>query len=339
MKYVPILRGKQGEHSALETLANEVKQGVTPLIQVVPDDKLGRDKKEYQEKRVKELQCWSFKGSQMFLDVFELKTDNVSALGFYDGIRSNGTNVIPVIRSNSSKEYVEALVDRAPTSICFRAVSGDFEPAELYTELVSILEKFKIGADGLHLLIDFGYVGEAHLVQHLTNSYGLIIQALSQLPPLASVIVASGSFPKDLGALAPGLVHILPRHEFRIWNEVKKSDVLDSTPLVYADYGAVHPVIPEDKTPYEGSCSIKYTKEDSFLVFRGIRPSDHADGGKQYYAKAKEVVNHPDYMGRDFSWGDKYIFERADKQGGPGNSTNWVSVAQSHHITLINSLN
>lgn len=84
------------------------------------------------------------------------------------------------------------------------------------------------------------------------------------------------------------------------------------------------------------SASIRYTTDDHWLVMRGegLLNKDGA-GHAQYPANAQMLMERPEFCGRDFSFGDNYIYERPVKIDQPGIPRNWVTVGVNHHLTFV----
>lgn len=179
-------------------------------------------------------------------------------------------------------------------------------------------------------------------VQHDTNINlaslaELTLQALKPPPSTwADVIVAAGSFPTDLSKFRAGSVHRLHRYEWDLWRLLR-----DKFQIKYGDYGTKHHEYAD--TPYAASVSLKYTTEDEFVIHRGERTDNHADGHGQYITHAQKLIRSNDYSGQGFSWGDSRLdfYSRQilnDENRKTGNTTTWVQISQNHHITLLHSL-
>lgn len=131
--------------------------------------------------------------------------------------------------------------------------------------------------------------------------------------------------------------HILCRFEWCLWKALYSSELYRPN-MKYSDYITKHPIHTE--VIYAGSCSIKYSHEDSFIVYRGLKADSHILSNGQYIQFSRKLVRTPYYSGENFSWGDKKIWWHSQKSGyeSPGNAKDWVVISQNHHITLINSL-
>jgi len=155
------------------------------------------------------------------------------------------------------------------------------------------------------------------------------------------VIVAAGSFPENLGSLNPaGRVYRLNRYEWGLWTSLQSNKGVKGT-VKYSDYGTKYPYYSEAN--FQGSCSIKYTQEDDFVIYRGQISSNHPDGNGQYLTFSGQLIASSDYSGATFSWGDARIDFYAqqnisDPKRKTGNAGSWVEISQNHHITLLTSL-
>jgi hypothetical protein len=82
-----------------------------------------------------------------------------------------------------------------------------------------------------------------------------------------------------------------------------------------------------------GSANIRYTEAEQWLVLRGR--SIARFGFEQYHALSAFLIRHQAFRGRDFSWGDGYIFECAGEVETSGNASTWRRVGTSHHLAVV----
>ncbi|MGY0372309.1 beta family protein [Clostridium sp. JNZ J1-5] len=47
------------------------------------------------------------------------------------------------------------------------------------------------------------------------------------------------------------------------------------------------------------------------------------------------IINSSFFYGKDFSYGDKLIHEKAIEKNKPGGNKDWVTISTVHHITAI----
>lgn len=117
--------------------------------------------------------------------------------------------------------------------------------------------------------------------------------------------------------------------------------ISDSVVFCEWKYRNKHPIYSDNG--FQGTCSLKYSTESDFVIYRGEKAQNHQEGNGQYILHAKELINNELYSGSQFSWGDQRISEIANEElqnrkRKPGSSTTWVEISQNHHITLMDSL-
>lgn len=322
MKYVPILRGKMGEFTALRNLSIEEKKITRPLIQFFPDTVSDRIRR-----------AWNFETNMIYFDASFLPSIT-DIRGFCEALINQNINFIPVIHPNSPDRYLEYVRrNHLRNGICLRLNVPYLRPRFINTFIEDKKGYFDIEEPNIDLFIDLGFINIHGNVGLFQNIFSSIYDALPHAEIFRSIIIGAGSFPVNVASIPPDTVGVLHRSEWNVWNGIN-AEIKDGK-FIYADYGNIHPNYDPEAETHLGSCTIKYTGENNFYVFRGRRTFEHPDGHGQYNNKSRLLVAHRCYDGRTFSWGDGYIDDCASDTDGPGNSTTWVSVTLNHHITKI----
>jgi hypothetical protein len=102
----------------------------------------------------------------------------------------------------------------------------------------------------------------------------------------------------------------------------------------FGDYGINHPEVPPlDMRLVRPSAKIRYTSKDSWLIVKGINVREN--GYRQFRDLSRSVIKSTHFLGKDFSFGDKYIADCAGGGGGTGNLTTWQKVDTNHHIQKV----
>lgn len=346
-RYVPILKGKEGEFAALETLAPEVKADVFPLIEVVGvpfNYSTGQNAKTL-DQHIKGLpdrlnKSWGdrpfFLETPFFGDDGHLADDRCAFGALLDRCTQAGLNPIPVITTRSTVSCRNSVRTRVAkgSGLCLRLQMRDFaEDVETSDEVRNVL--LSVGKDspaGLDVIIDF-----AELKTDSSTSLLLARSVLSMLPAPAewrSVIIAAASFPEDLSAVNTSSSVTMPREEWNLWRALQRKPSLLPANLIFADYAISHPLIRGiDPRIMRMSASIRYTTPDSWLVMKGRNVGQY--GFEQYFELCKRLIARPEYAGANFSWGDEFIDKCARREAGPGNATTWRKVGVNHHITMV----
>lgn len=321
--YVPILRWKEGEMTALEKLFPSEKTTMTPLLESVMPKAPVVQASELAKR-------WG--QNHIFID--QSQTVSANQLGgaypanvFFDQCNKFGLNVIPTLRLKCARLYkgsVKEAIRRNNLGTCIRLSREDIYREDLSVEIESLVSYLEATPKSVDLVIDLGIFN-----QHACN----IANIVSRLPLLAewrTLTLASGAFPTDLSHLEVG-VRFVPRFEWNSWLS-QLSPSLPRKPT-YGDYTSLHPVLKvfEGMTP---SCSIKYATTTDWLIMRGrARKGGHSS--EQYYGEAKYLIESEQWCGQFFSYGDSYIYETAQRKKGPGNPTNWLTVGANHHMTFV----
>jgi hypothetical protein len=333
LKYVPILRGKVGEFAALQNLDGNVLYEICPFIQFLPDtnkDRVG----DYLTNVISKLtNAWNFDGNLMYLDVSYL--DNIKFIsGLANSLKGNEINIIPVIHPNSMPEYIKMIKKGfLDNGICIRIKRAYASPDKLIETIQNSMMTLDITESEIDILIDLQYVDNEDDLPIYQNTFLRLYDSIKNPRRLRRIIIGSGSFPTDVADFPVNRISQIPRIEWSLWNRIKHD--LEDFPVIYADYGNIHPIYNPLIQTFEGSCSIKYTSDSVFYIFRGIKASGHIDGGGQYHQKSSELISSPIYDGIDFSWGDENIYKCANHEISSGNAGTWVKYTLNHHFMKI----
>jgi len=370
--YVPILKWKRAEQSALQALENKEKDVITPLIELVMPTvplykKIGKKNikktseeifaeilNKFREKRIKEipeeiLQSWGTK--PVFLDFTllyngtQLKIDSLNEIAS-EGI-NKGLKIIPVLNLNDDskiKEAVTSFSKKYDQGICLRVTPSDLVDTEtLNKKIETFLKSFNLSRKNIDLLIDIKVIKEnGGQYLHFMNAS----QRIENLSGWRNFIFASGAFPENLSGCKLDKQTSLPRFDWQSWSHHIKEKKLTRNPI-FADYAIRNPIFNEALQYHNSTPSIKYTLENDWLILKGkMYQYEH------YLVNAKLLVEDmtDSFRGEGFSWGDKNIAGKAKyyhqyvqgvksgklKRGkGTGRSTDWIAWGINHHLILV----
>ena len=335
-KYFPILLSKAGELTALRHLTQNVKDEVSPVMEVL-----------YENLASVETHClhhWSFANNEILLDFSLFDPFDRNAIRIlFNHLFAHGINAVPVIQQNSDPRYiglVQTLVANHNCKVCVRASNASGGFANFNNVVATLQGQVGITRGNTMLLFDLGYVEQTNYNIFGTVAIAVIL-AMPNLNQWSEIIVAAGSFPENLTQLLPvGRLHRLQRFEWDIWQTIQANANLANT-VKYSDYGTKYPFYIE--VAFQGSCSIKYTTQNDFPIYRGELSQNHAQGNGQYIIFADRLLNSTDYSGPAFSWGDEQIQDigtqnLANPNRRTGNAKTWVEISQNHHITFLHSI-
>ncbi len=333
IKYVPILRGKVGEFTALQNLVGNAINEICPLIQFLPDsnpDRVGN----YLDKISLELaNAWNFEGNLIYFDTSYLQ-DILFIAELIRKMKENEINFIPVIHPNSAEGYLDLIRNgNNNKGLCIRINTTVNRPEDLISTIDSTLEEFDTKESEIDLLIDLQYIDNEDNISHYKKTFLRFYNSLHRPKSFRRLIISAGSFPTDVNGVKVNTISRIPRIEGSLWEAVIH-DLADAS-LIYGDYGNIHPLYNPMSKAYEGSCTIKYTSDSEFFIFRGKKASNSEEGSGQYHRKSKELINCLAYDGKDFSWGDEHIYKCANHDVSSGNAGTWVKYTLNHHFMKI----
>ncbi len=346
--YVPILRWKGAEQTALAKLYDNDSMFVTPLIEILPDNfvhkvKGGQNINLSPDEVINKIgeqitKCWG--GRQFYLDLGLLPLSILhQSQSHFLVMLSQFANtlrlpLIPVIRITERDEYQAAVREAARLhneGICVRLMGDDIKRPTLAEDIKCLLSSLQVDLEMVDLIVDYQII-EANFLK-----YDKLCQLIPNIQKWRNFIVASGAFPQDLSGLRKNDIHRLPRTDWKSW----KDQAIAKSPVkrlpTYGDYTIQYPRYLEPSgQPMNYSASIRYTAEDDWVIMRGESvSSENGPGTAQWPANAALLREQPEYCGDSFSYGDSYIKEKSSTYDKPGSTTTWLRAGINHHMTLV----
>jgi hypothetical protein len=84
--------------------------------------------------------------------------------------------------------------------------------------------------------------------------------------------------------------------------------------------------------------SVRYAADNHFLIARGEarakKKGKRSPGNEQYFGNALLLTDRQEFLGADYSPGDHYIQDVADRVQGPGTPKTWIAAAINPYMTL-----
>ena len=356
--YVPILKWKRAEQGALETLADEYRDRISPFVELVMPkpkslyrDKMKKIKKhreelfqeliiEFRTKRIPDIpdeiiKSWGTRPA--FIDfsllyTIELKVESIEKI--LEKATKQGAKLIPVLNLSDSAEIktgIRRALKKYGSGVCLRIVSSDLEDTnKLNDELDTILKYLDTSWGNIDLLVDIKEKGKRYL------KYFNLSQNIKDLKKCRNFIFACGAFPEDLSECTVDEEKLIPRIEWISWLGMRnKQTKRDPT---FADYAVRSPIYNEALQFYHATASIKYTLENDWLILKGKVKQFGI-----YLASAALLVKDARFYGEKFSSGDKFTAEKAKhfntyiknpEVKGTGNTEMWLRAFINHHLTV-----
>ncbi len=353
ISYVPILKTKRAEFTALSQLEPIVKAKVVPILEIEPvpiDPDTEIPDKTYNDMLIGFDQkiASSCDGIPLiYIDGILIEEQFISLGDTYPIInavnqaRSAGFRVIPVSSPTRTPTYLSAIDSLVQNEVCLRLTTTDLVNPQLIT---AYIQRLNISHENIDVVIDLrDMLTEDGLNSGHSRMLALgLINNLPNINSFRTIILASGSFPVDLSNISVG-VYSQTRFEWILWQGLHRSGEL-ARQGVYSDYGVQHPEYARLATRFpSATASVRYTGDDEFWVFRGRLARRY--GYEQYGAHALAIVNHPEYTGPAFSVGDQEIAGYAQVYSQYMQNPNgtykfgspevWRRIGQNHHITKV----
>jgi hypothetical protein len=366
--YIPILKLKLGERTALFQLTPADKAKLRPLLEVLPESRKKKPAKvkpggppppthaELIAKQVAE--AWGTE-TPIFIDCVYLlaglessTTATTAITDIFDAMRSAKVQAIPVFTGHETPSLTTALRAIIATDGrggCLRAHHQLPKGATIHAPLGTGFYTRSVANLGLSpaqtdLLVDMGIFIPGMAASHVASVRG-ILSGLPSLPDWRNIAVAGTAFPKSFAGLANYSTNTYERTEWLVWDALRRSTKPNERMPLFADYAINHPGYLEfDPVKMQLNGHIRYTTPTQFLYAKGQNLTTrrrktmiiHTPGAAQFRGIAASLVTHPDYSGPGFSAGDQYIDDVANSRTAtPGSPTTWRRAGTNHHLTLV----
>lgn len=348
--YVPVLKCKRGELNAVGALSAAAKQRLTPMFDLLYEADFDPSSSGIDaafDARVVRfvpqlIQSWGT-AAPLFIDAGQIEPNArvggtahvVTAV--FDDARAKGLQAVPVTGFDRDAAYqaaVQNVVSVDKRGACLRLDLSDLDRPNLALDLAGLMATIGVAVHESDVIVDLSAMDSVSNPGLLARMIVAGLRVLPHATSLRSLTLAGGAFPQALGGYAVG-VHSIPRTDWLIYNAVRAS-ALPRVPT-FGDYATVHPVLGDiDPVLMNPSASVRYTREDYWLVLRG-QGVKTPGGGKytQFLTHATTLVAHHAYCGAGFSAADQEISDIAAGTATPGNLETWVRIAVNHHLTFV----
>jgi hypothetical protein len=350
--YVAALQTKAGELNALRHASAETWAHLTPVVEVVGPRRPGAEPFTRQRvygwvKRMAEV----VGAHPCFLDVLRLSPNHPTTTAEGDRAvlavlhamaRKRGVPFVPVLRLGDVKATMAQIADTAACDgrgVALRVpllgtVFADGRSTEtLVKEALTAVEVETSGAD---LLMDIRYISEDTEID--VEYLAPMIDELVAIGSWRSIVLLGTTMPRSLGGgiVEAGTVGRLPRQEWLLWSALRRSQV--SRLPTYGDYAVQHPDPPLDvadgQLPLGMRASIRYTHDTVTVIPRAKAPR-YEEGREQYRQLCRVLVAQPEFLGREYTWGDQQIVDCAEDVCEPGWENHWRGAGTSHHLRFV----
>ncbi|MFB7587379.1 beta family protein [Streptomyces sp. NPDC056169] len=339
MAYVPILKGKAGEFSALEHVTPAVRSGIRPVMELVPDPDVRDVLETFCDRAMDAVP----QGTVLTVDSGALPTVRVLAgdaggpmARLSESLGLRGVAMCPVVRHTDEKGVLTEAVQAAAAhrrGACLRVSVAVDSPQCLpdHAQIRGLLKVLRLEPEEVDLLIDAGPVDSEIARDRLADR---AVVALKALAPWRwrHECVAAGAFPVNLTGFPRGRATPVARRDAQLWRRVLNG--YGGRPPDFGDFGVTHPRMPVRSrgTP---DPNMRYTTPDAWQVF--VYPRVRS-GNDDFFVLSADLVDSPHWpaTGARTSWGDARLKECAHRQRPKaGGGTEWRAWATSHHLAVV----
>jgi hypothetical protein len=346
LKYMPVLKWRQGEYQALLRLNDEEKDVIVPMIEITPPDfdfETGKPKKtldeHFEEFAPRFEKKW---GSRLALLDAGLLAPSARMIGGIHGLtwllneaRLRAAQIIPVTGLERDTAYQIAVRDAHVADahgVALRCSLEDATDTDFSKNVAVLLTQLKIGLTDLDLILDLkspNFQPIAGLVQLIRGT----LNGSSVFKGARSTTIVGTSFPSSMGEVT-GPIQLFPREEWRLYKALIAAMPAGERIPGFGDYAIAAPDLPKgDMRILKPSATVRYAVDDGWLIAKGVNVRDHGFG--QYRGCCGTVTGSPQYLGSKFSAGSDYIERCRAGTAKTGNLTTWRWVGTNHHMTKI----
>ena len=336
--YVPILKVKRAEKTALGYLAPALRSRITPLLEIVErKDKTIEGHLETAFNNLSE----SAKGyPRCFLDAREIEPDGPrAATQVFGRAAAAGIAFTPVTGISRTADVQAALGHQDHHGLAVRLTRAEFEGGDLTSRIDDFLGRHQIAASAVDLIVDLGAVENLIPagVEALTNAF------LNDVPDHGSwrtFTVSACAFPVSMGGVERNSHEFVERADWIAWrdNLHGRRGEFERLPS-FGDCAIQHSKGVEGFAPrtMQVSASIRYTCDQDWLLVKGestkSKPAIHQFPDlamRLVYGHLKDRFAGPAHCA-----GCRSMKEAADGARGYGAPEAWRRLGTIHHITRV----
>lgn len=347
IRYIPFLKAKRGELTAIGALAPDVKAAICPFLD------FPRKKAKYDTETYAKMMNSIFRGikrhwgknAEFYFDDFDI--DELPPVkGHHQYAYALNAlkelQVIPVVALNRTKHnHVVAKLKRdgevASNTVAFRVEQDDFADYEAIEDqidydLATVFKEFKKVDLVLDCRLCNGKDASETGIQIATFA-GKFCKAYDKV---RNVIVTGSSIPASSSdLLETNTNRTVPRKELAI---IRKARDFSEVKLIAGDYTTVSPCYSDaDLDPKIllniMTARLTYTFEGFHYFIRG--QSIKSAGYEQYTGLAKALCNQTFFRGPSYSMGDEYLHQKSQGLGGKCMPGVAIKPSVAAHITYM----
>lgn len=347
-KYIPFLKSKPNEISALGELDPSILNQLTPFFDY-PHKSGGESPDQFKtsvDKLVTKIIKHVSALKELYFDTFDISNDfNVDGNHYYHYLLTcfNKLNVIPVVSIDRSPNHLKSVFDLkskgslSSSIIAFRITLPDFSSfnvveQDIKTQLGPIFAYFQ----AVDLIFDCRICTTLDPVK-TSKQISDFAQKFTQAYPVRRLIVTGSSVPPSIGdILAVETECLLNRAEMAIFRAVKSAAT--NLEFIFGDYTTVSPNYSEPNIKPEMmqnvmTAKLTYSFGEMHYFIRGGQLKSKGPG--QYVVMAAILCKKSFFRGAKYSKGDTYLEEKSRGIGSNCAPNTVIKPSVNAHITYI----
>ncbi len=336
--YVPILKVKRGEKTALSHIAPTFRSSITPLLEIV-ERRAEKPIEKHLETAFRDLAQSLVGYPRCFLDVREIESDgSEAATAVFGRAVTSGIAFTPVTGVSRTVDVMPALGQQAH-GLALRLTRSELETRDIAGAVHAFLEQHELRAEKVDLIIDLGAVEQLITagIEALTDTF------MANVPhhdKWRTFTVAACAFPRSLGGVNRNSHRLVERADWVVWKEHLHSrrSRLQRLPS-FGDCAIQHPQGVEgfDPVTMQVSASVRYTTGTDWLLVKGESTRAIAPSIQFPDLARRLVYGHlcQHFIGAEHCPGCNGIGAAADGWGGYGSAEVWRRLGTIHHITHV----
>jgi orotate phosphoribosyltransferase-like protein len=339
--YTPIVKGKENDFKAIGKMPSVLAARTFPLVELLaPDEpfqfdasylRFGSQLRKHCPDQLVSVDLHSIAPGQKTAD----GSLGLEALcGYLKGL---GVDFVPVFGFDHEPELwdrIAKIAHREGRGLTVRLTKEDLVvPDDTLQELLDRLASAKMSANETNLVVDLASLDEMDkatiaTLRGLSQDFVDLAMAARKF---GLVSIVGSSMPKDVSGVPKEGQTAIPRQELPLWLSVASS--LPELSIGYGDYGVIHPNFSVKTPATNANAKIRYTSSREHHIFRGYSLREGVKF-KQYHDLSRRVIAASVYQGRDYSFGDDYMWRCANLEATTGNLGTWVEADMNHHLVF-----
>jgi len=342
--YVPVLKIKRGEKSALQLISKTAQARITPLLEITERKALTGEKPPELANHLKnaftKLDSAVAPFERFFLDCREIAPDGAAgASDVFKRATVLRTPFTPVTGISRVADVKAALIHRR-YGIAIRLTRAEYEAGRIPGDLPTFMRKNGLKPVETDLILDLGPV-ENMIVPGIQSLARGFVDEVPDPKQWRTLTVTSCAFPQSMAVVDSSSHALIERVEWQAWLLGLYGNRTDLPRLpTFSDCAIQHPRGVEGFDPriMSASASTRITTGDQWLLIKGVS-TDSVLASVQFPSLATQLVYG--HLQKQHWAGDRHCAGCAGMKlcadGGPkvGTPEVWRRLGTLHHLTCV----